>query len=179
MLKVKLKLHDKGVFDQIKKQKAKLRAGFLGGDMYEAIDEPFYANELRKSDMDYIGYDYGKRNPKPRKFGKRKAIPVAQVALANEYGVPERKVPPRPFMDKTFRWYNKKWLKTIRGLIYDTMDLKATLEDMGPTIVDDIQSVIKDFDNPPNAPSTIKNKGFNDPLIDSGQMLYSVRYEVK
>ena len=166
MLKVKLKLHDKGVFDQIKKQKAKLRAGFLGGDMYEAIDEPFYGNTPMP-------------NGKGRRFGKRKAIPVAQVALANEYGVPEKKVPPRPFMDKTFRWYNKKWLKTIRGLIYDTMDLKATLEDMGPTIVYDIQSVIKDLDNPPNAPSTIKNKGFNNPLIDSGQMLHSVRYEVK
>ena len=165
MLKVKIKLHDKGVFDQIKKQKATLRAGFIGNEMYEPIDEPFYGNELV--------------NGKPRRFGKRKAIPVAQVAMANEYGVPERNVPPRPFMDKTFRWYNKKWLRTIEGLIYDTMNFKAVLEDMGPTVVADIQSVIEDLDNPPNAPSTIKIKGFNNPLIDSGQMLNSVRYEVK
>ena len=164
MLKFKLKIHDKGVFDQIKNQKVKLRAGFLGGDMYEAIDEPFYGNEALPSG-------------KPRKFGKRKAIPVAQVALFNEYGGGH--TPPRPFMNKTFRWYHRKWLKTIEGLVYDTMNLRATLEDMGPTIVADIQSVIEDLDNPPNAPATIKQKGFNNPLIDSGQMLNSVRYEVK
>ena len=177
MIKFKIKLHDKGVFDQIKNQKATLRAGFLGGDMYEAIDEPFYANELKKSDENYIGYDFGKRTQKPRRFGKRKAIPVADVALFNEYGGGH--TPPRPFMDKTFRWYHKKWKSNIEKLIYDTMNFKAVLEDLGPAVVHDIQSVIEDFDTPPNAPSTIKAKGFNNPLIDSGQMLNSVRYEVK
>ena len=163
MLKFKLKIYDKGVFDQIKNQKATLRAGFITDDMYEAIEEPFYGNELV--------------NGKPRRFGKRKAIPVAQVAMFNEYG--GGYTPPRPFMDKTFRWYHRKWFNTIRGLIYDTMNLKAVLEDMGPTVVADIQSVIEDLDNPPNAPATIKQKGFNNHLIDSGQMLNSVRYEVK
>ena len=173
---MRIKIHDKGVFDQIKNQTVKLRAGFLGGDMYESIDEPFYGNELKKSDQDYIGYDFPKRNPKPRRFGKRKAIPVAQVALFNEYGGGH--TPPRPFMDKTFRWYNKKWRKSIERLVYDTMNLKTTLEDLGPAVVSDIQGVINDLDTPPNAPSTVKAKGFNNPLIDSGQMLNSVRYEV-
>lgn len=163
MIKLKLKIHDKGVFKQIENQRAVLRAGFLGKDMYEPIDEPFYGNELV--------------NGKPRKFGKRKAIPVAQVAMFNEYGGGH--TPPRPFMDKTFRWYHKKWANTIKGLVYDTMNFKAVLEDIGPTVVSDIQSVIEDLDNPPNRPSTVKRKGFNNPLIDSGQMLNSVRYEVK
>ncbi|EPD6208791.1 hypothetical protein ACSCYG_005675, partial [Klebsiella pneumoniae] len=50
---------------------------------------------------------------------------------------------------------------------------------MGERIKGQIQSSIIAFSEPPNAKSTVDQKGFNDPLIWSGHMLNSVDYEVK
>ena len=57
--------------------------------------------------------------------------------------------------------------------------LKKIALDLGDVVANDIRDSIIEFDYPPNRPSTIKQKGFNDPLIDSGQMSESVRMEVK
>lgn len=175
MLKFKVKIYDKGVFDQIKGKTATLKAGFLGGQMYEAIDEAFYGNEAKENTKG----SWNEKIGKPRRFSARKQMPVAQVALIQEYGDPSHNIPPRPFMKWTVYKNAKKWKEQIRRLIYDTMSLKATLEDIGPVVAEDIQDMITDWSEPPNAQSTVKQKGFNNPLIDSGQLRDSVRYKVE
>jgi hypothetical protein len=41
----------------------------------------------------------------------------------------------------------------------------------------DVRKAIRDLDSPPNAESTIKAKGSSNPLIDTGQMINSIRWE--
>lgn len=163
MLKMNVKFDDKKMYDFVRKQKARLKVGFWG-DMYEANDKPYYALNAKG---------------KPRRFGVREAIPVANVAIANEYGVPEKGVPPRPFMRRTKDRKFRKWHRFVQDRLPITLDAKKTALDLGDVMADDIRQSIIDYDYPPNRPSTIKIKGFNDPLVDSGQMAESVRYEVK
>lgn len=158
-----IKFDDKDLFDVIKNTKAELNVGFWG-DMYEANEKPYYA-------LNYKG--------KPRRFGIREAIPVATVAARNEYGVPEKGVPPRPFMRRTADRNWRKWLRHVKDRVPITLDLKKIALDLGDEVAWDIRQSIIDYDFPPNAPSTVKQKGFNDPLVDSGQMAESVRMEVK
>jgi hypothetical protein len=55
---------------------------------------------------------------------------------------------------------------------------EKSLNAMGLLIKDQLQESIRSLKDPPNAPSTIKRKGFDSPLIDTGTMLNSVDYEV-
>ncbi|MCW3779961.1 hypothetical protein OM945_14080, partial [Levilactobacillus namurensis] len=45
---------------------------------------------------------------------------------------------------------------------------------LGEAMVKDIKQTITDFSTPSNEPLTAKNKGFNDPLIDSGELRDSI-----
>ena len=49
----------------------------------------------------------------------------------------------------------------------------------GVEINDDLKSSIVGWQAPPNAPSTIAKKGFNKPLVDTGDMLRSTTYQVR
>lgn len=50
---------------------------------------------------------------------------------------------------------------------------------MGEEYLGKLQESIRDFTSPANAPSTIRRKGFDDPLIDTGHMLQTANYTVK
>lgn len=70
------------------------------------------------------------------------------------------------------------------GNIADTLkatgyDGNKTLSLMGEKIKGQLQESIRNTDSPPNAPSTVAKKGFNQPLVDSAHMLNSVDFEVK
>ena len=100
---------------------------------------------------------------------------VVEVALANEFG--GGYVPPRPFMRDTFKKFRRKWVKAIRDLFPVNIDAKKTLSLVGEDMVDDLQFMISTYSIPPNAPSTIKRKGRNDPLVDTGRMMNSVKWK--
>lgn len=42
-----------------------------------------------------------------------------------------------------------------------------------------MKNTIRDFDNPPNAPSTIARKKSDNPLVDTGLMMQSVTWDVR
>lgn len=173
MLNIKVKFDDKGLFKKIAKQKATLEVGFWG-DMYEGNDKPFYANVAKPNSIS-AKHPYGV----PRRYGVKKPVSVATVATSNEFGRPEKNQPPRPFMRDTVRKNWRKWRTFIQDRLPITLDLKKTLIELGDIAKDDMRNEIITFSYPPNRPSTIKAKGFNDPLIDSGQMAESVRMEVR
>ena len=151
----------------LKKQKATLEVGFWD-DMYEEIEKGFYA-------------PYGKQSKitnKARRYSPRKAISVADVAAANEFGGGHR--PPRPFMRYTLEHRGRKWKKILQDILPQYFDnIKKAMEHLGDAAAEDLADMIRIWTAPPNAPSTIKKKGFNDPLVDSGQMMSSVRWRVK
>jgi len=169
MLNFRIKFDDKKMFKEIIKQSARLQVGFFEGDIYEEIDRPYYASKgiLAKRQLN-----------KPRRYGARKAIPVARVAMVQEYG-DGWKIPPRPFMRNTVGRARRQWRKLVQDRLPVIMNMKKTAEELGIKMVEDVRKTILDFTTPPNAPSTVARKGFNKPLIDSGQMLNSVKWRVK
>lgn len=167
MLNFRIKIDDKDILKALQKQTATLEVGFWG-DMYEEIEKGFYSS-----------YGLGGNGTgKPRRYSPRKAISVAEVAAANEFGGDHR--PPRPFMKYTVNSRKRKWRNILRDILPQYMDdVKKALEKLGDVCAEDLQDVIRIWTSPPNAPSTVKKKGFNDPLVDSGQMMNSVHWRVK
>lgn len=102
---------------------------------------------------------------------------VAEVATFQEYGT--RSIPPRPFMRNTIKEHGGEWAGNAAQLLRENnLDLSIVAPLMGELIKGQIQQSIVEFTDPPNAPSTIRKKGFNKPLIDTGHMLRSVDYNV-
>jgi len=119
--------------------------------------------------------------------------PVAAVAFWNEVGsgagVPEGLEsvsedgparPPRPFFKQTIAANSPHWGKDLAEQVKSTGgDGNIALGRMGVEIVGEIQESIMAFSDPPNAASTIARKGFDKPLIDTGQMVRAVDFEVE
>lgn len=106
---------------------------------------------------------------------------VGEVAVANEFGTKDGRVPERSFIRSThdekkndiFNYLKRKKIEVVAG----TMSAKRALEKVGAAMQGHIQNKIISLRTPPNAPSTILQKGSDNPLIAEGQMLRSVSWE--
>lgn len=106
--------------------------------------------------------------------------PVAAVAFWNEYGVPSRNQPPRPFFRQMIAAESPTWPGKMAKLAKATdYDGDRVLALMGEDIKGALQKSINDLQDPPLAPSTVDAKGFGKPLIDTSHMINSVSYEVE
>lgn len=94
---------------------------------------------------------------------------VAQVAYWNEYGT--SKSPPRPFFRQMIAAKSPGWGVALgKNLKANDYDASKALSLVGMGIKDQLTQSIVDFSSPGNAPSTIAHKGFDKPLVDTGQM---------
>lgn len=105
--------------------------------------------------------------------------PVPLVAALNEYGVPARGQPPRPFMRHAIAEHSGEWPERLAGLLANGTPTDKALAILGETIAGDLRASINSLTSPPLAPATVAAKGFDKPLIDTSQMLNSVDYEVE
>jgi hypothetical protein len=102
---------------------------------------------------------------------------VAFVAAMNEFG--HGTSPPRPFFRNMVRDKSPEWPKGIATQLKATnYDVNLTLNRVGEAIRGQLVQSINDLTEPPLAPSTIKRKGFDKPLIDKGIMVNSPAYRV-
>jgi hypothetical protein len=105
---------------------------------------------------------------------------VALVAAVQEYGSSARGIPPRPFFRNMIAAKQGGWPDAAKGLLVDNnYDATKTLQKLGEGIKGQLQESISSFDGAPLSPATIKAKGFDKQLIDTGHMLDSVDYRVK
>lgn len=103
---------------------------------------------------------------------------VAQVAFWNEYGT--KNAPPRPFFRQTIAAKSSGWGSALgKNLTATRYDTDKAMALVGTGIKDQITRSIVEFQSPGNAPSTIAAKGFDKPLIHSGDMSRSVDFDVK
>ena len=113
---------------------------------------------------------------------KGKAAPeVIDRGVYNNFGTDH--VPERPFLNNAMR-DNQFSYKVIvgKGMIKTLLRRGSTrdmLEELGEKMKDDIQKEILELSSPPNAPATVKKKGFNDPLLETYEMVESIDYEVE
>lgn len=104
----------------------------------------------------------------------------AMKAAINDFGAPSAGIPPRPFFRNMVAEKNGGWAGDI-GKLLKAQDYDATvvLNFMGDKIKGQLQQAIQDFAGVPLKPATIKRKGFDKQLIDTGAMWQSVAWVVK
>lgn len=110
-------------------------------------------------------------------------ITVAAVGYINEYGNKENNVPKRSFIKYTVRKNREKYLDLIVQISEQIKKGRWTAEygfnELGRVIEEDIKERIENIRTPKNKAGTIKHKGENNPLIDSGVVHDAIDHRVK
>jgi hypothetical protein len=126
----------------------------------------------------------GVQGPKAVKVGfpKGKAdADVVSIAIWNHFGRP-RGIPARPFitiaMFKNRRQIRAALRKIAEGTVQTGTPLATQMPKLGALGTGMIQDQIAANTPPPNAPSTIRQKGSSRTLIDTGRMRQSVTWEI-
>lgn len=101
---------------------------------------------------------------------------VAQVAFWDEYGTAT--TPSRPFFRYTVNGNRKNWVLSVKNLMKLHNNPQKVMGLMGEHMKGQIVQSIVEWSTPPNAAYTVAKKGFNKPLIDSGQMSRSISWEL-
>ncbi|EAP7890140.1 hypothetical protein EOG09_16135 [Salmonella enterica] len=112
--------------------------------------------------------------------------PVALVAAANEFG---RMVSgragelyyqlPRPFFRGMIAEKSPEWGSSMEYLLQaNNLNTDIALDLLGQHIRGQLMNSIIELESPPLADSTVKKKGFEKPLIETGHMMNSVDYSV-
>jgi hypothetical protein len=108
--------------------------------------------------------------------GKSATLHVAQVAFWNEFGTST--APARPFFRQMIAREQDGWgdklAKYLRSADYDT---ETAFRLLGLDIKDELTNAIASWPGD-NAASTIRRKGFNHGLVDSGVMQRATGFEV-
>ena len=106
-------------------------------------------------------------------------LPMAQVAQWIEEGVASKNIPPRPYMrvgldNALKRGANDASFKRIITAVANGQDVFKALHREGDSFRQILRQVMLDWDTPPNSPVTIELKGFDDPLIESSELISNV-----
>jgi hypothetical protein len=92
-------------------------------------------------------------------------------------------IPARPYIRSTVDENETKYQGVSKNLMGQMIGKKMTkpmaLEIMGQLIEGDIKQKIVSLRSPPNAPSTIRAKGSDNPLVNTGLLGGSIRFVVK
>ena len=138
-------------------------------------------NDTRK---DYTEKTNKKGEKKKVKGDSISEITNSHIMFVMEYGSPLNDIPARPILHQTVEWAKQNLLQpTIkRGLkkYFQTNDIRLfeiELEKMCLDMEKYVNTGVrrKLFDIAPNAQSTIDAKGSDIPLLDTGQLVKSIR----
>lgn len=106
---------------------------------------------------------------------------IINRAIWNHYGT-SRGIPARPFLLNAIRSNRTKYLNAMKAggaqILMGGASLTTILSRLGIVAQGDIQQEIVNLREPPNAPSTIRQKGSSNPLIDTGVMHQAVTWKV-
>lgn len=113
---------------------------------------------------------------------------VINRAIWSNFGT--RNIPERPFMQNAMRNNRAAYKAAMRASALTIMievalgseaavEKRKALSRLGIKAQGDIQAEITALRTPPNAPSTIRQKGSSNPLIMSGEMRAAVTFKVE
>lgn len=129
-------------------------------------------NKLAEQEV-FVGYQHGEAM-------EENGADLMEVAAYNEFGTST--IPSRPFLrnayDNNADEINAMNEQQARGIM-EGKSAEDCLKDMGAYGVSLVQKEIRDGDFVPNAPDTIRRKGSDRPLIDTGRMRQSVHYVIR
>lgn len=105
---------------------------------------------------------------------------LVDIGIWNEYGTAH--IPSRPFIRQTFE-DNQQALAQYLGRVVENVakgdDLVQELSKLGQWYQDKQKNTLKSYPWTPNAPSTRKRKKSSKPLVDTSQLVNSIRYKVE
>ena len=122
----------------------------------------------------HVGVPEGKKEPD--------GTSVAMIAAVHEYGSPDQGIPERPFLRVAIQKNRLKYVRLNRinlvKMMHGQMGMEQALGQLGKMAKGDVQAEIKSGDFTPLKEATIKRKGSSRPLIDTGQMVQSMQWEL-
>lgn len=160
-----------------------VKSSFYDKDMgYKALATKFSG---KKGGSVFVGLlqSSGTYKPKGEKGGS--SISVAQVAAIHEFGSSDGRIPQRSFMgsaiDENEGRLNSLLKKLTAKVVDGTYKESHALGLLGQFVVDLFRNKINSGLKPPLAAATIKRKGADKskPLIDTGQLIGSISFEVR
>ena len=112
------------------------------------------------------------------KYDDKKGTPVAAVAAWNEFGTED--IPERPFFRRALAEVEDGVTKIVKaGIDTEKMVVDDRLAGrVGAYVAGQVQESITALKEPPNAPGTVRQKGSNNPLLDTVHMRNSVGWSV-
>lgn len=91
-------------------------------------------------------------------------------------------IPARRFMERTIARHEGRWqtlaMQQLTKLMNGDGTAMMALHMIGHVAVEQMKSEIVRFKVPHNAPLTVANKGFDDPLIDTGALRDAINYRI-
>ena len=124
-------------------------------------------------------HEYGCRirvTPRMRAFLHRKGLHLK--ASTTEIVIPERS-----FLRAGFDENNDRILKATEAILPDVLIGTLSVEQYAETVGLQLATAIKQYavklKSPPNHPFTVKQKGSSNPLVDTGDMINGITYEVE
>jgi hypothetical protein len=112
-------------------------------------------------------------------------ISITELAAIHEFGAPKANIPARSFLKRTFTEQEgetalSKFLERIaKAIISERLEVRKALETLGTWAVGQVKARIKMGIPPPLRPATVKAKGSSTPLVDTGQLIGAISFEVK
>lgn len=106
-------------------------------------------------------------------------VKIVDVAIYNEFGT--SRIPSRPFVRIASEKNQQTWANETEKIVDKIVaGYDANFSNLGDRMVENIKDVIGDKNLlVPNAPSTIRRKGHDKPLIDTGKLKASIDFEVE
>lgn len=151
-----------------------------GSDKLTKEGKKFYKElEKLKQLKVHVGYQSGETEVSSD--GEASGADLCEIAVYNELGTAT--IPSRPFMrdsvDKHADQINAFIVAQKKLFAQGKITAEQMLNAIGVFQKGLVQNEIVDGEFVPNAPSTIKRKGSDRPLIDTGKMRQSVNYVIK
>jgi hypothetical protein len=110
-------------------------------------------------------------------------IGSAGILAVHEFGAPELGIPERSVVRRSIREnlakYRKLNAQNLRKVVRSEMSVAQALGILGAVAAGDVQMTIRKADLAPLKPETIRRKGSSKPLIDTGQVIQSITFEVR
>jgi len=114
--------------------------------------------------------------PDARHYAKNiTAVNLYAVLL---YGTRDGRIPSRNVLEFLNKYVEDNKNNFVGMYLKNRDDIMNAGTIIGTDINNKHKSLIYGFKSPGNAPSTIKQKGFNDPLIDTGTLVKSIAFSI-
>jgi hypothetical protein len=142
--------------------------------VWEKIKRGMLKAEREEVQVGWINSSYGPDNDN---------LHHAQIAQWQEEGVASQNIPPRPFMRVGLSTAlkggaSKEAFEQLARSVANGEQVLKPLRVVGVSVANTLAKVMEDWTTPMNAPKTVELKGFNDPLVETHELIDNITYMV-